>query len=69
MQKDKDNNDAIKFFDNQIMRVEQVASALGFSKHQIYKLVSQEKIPFRKRGKTLFFMSKEIFDWINEGVQ
>lgn len=60
--------DAQKFFDNKILRVEQVAQILGFSKDHIYRLVNQKKIPFRKKGKTLFFMSQEIFDWVNDGV-
>lgn len=56
------------FFDNRIMRVEQVAETLGYSRDQIYKLVQKKKIPYRKRGNTLFFMSQEIFDWVNQGV-
>lgn len=56
-------------FDNQILRVEQVAELLQFSKWHVYRLVNQRKIPFRKRGHALFFLSQEIFDWINEGVQ
>jgi excisionase family DNA binding protein len=57
-----------KLFDNRIMRIEQVAEMLQFSKWHIYRLVSQNKIPFRKKGKTLFFIEREIFDWLNEGV-
>ena len=53
-------------FDNQILRVEQVAGMMQFSKWHIYRLVSQNKIPFYKKGKTLFFMSAEIFEWIKE---
>ena len=63
-----EQNDAQKFFDNKILRVEQVAKILGYSKDHIYRLVNQKKIPFRKKGKTLFFMSQEIFDWVNDGV-
>jgi excisionase family DNA binding protein len=55
-------------FFNQILSVEQVAKVLGYSKDHIYRLVNQKKIPFRKKGKTLFFMSQEIFDWVNDGV-
>ena len=54
------------FFDNRILRVEQVASMLQFSKWHIYRLVNQNKIPFYKKGKTLFFMSDEILDWIED---
>lgn len=54
-------------FDNRILRVEQVAEMLQFSKWHVYRLVSQKKIPFRKRGSALFFLRDEIFDWINNG--
>jgi excisionase family DNA binding protein len=57
-----------QFFENRILRVAQVAELLGYSKDHIYRLASQKKIPFRKKGKTLFFMSQEILDWVNEGV-
>ena len=62
-------NDKVKsglIFDNQILRVEQVAEMLQFSKWHIYRLVSQNKIPFSKKGKTLFFMSAKILEWIEE---
>lgn len=55
-----------KLFDNRIMRIEQVAEMLQFSKWHIYRLVSQNKIPFYKKGKTLFFMSDEIHEWIED---
>jgi excisionase family DNA binding protein len=55
-------------FDNQILRVEQVAEMLQFSKWHVYRLVNQNKIPFYKKGKTLFFMKPEIIEWINEGA-
>lgn len=58
----------IPIFDNKIMRVDQVAEMLQFSKWHIYRLVNQNKIPFYKKGKTLFFMSNEIIEWINEGA-
>lgn len=55
-------------FDKPILRIEDVADLLGFKKSQIYRLTSQNKIPFRKKGKTLFFMSQEIYDWVNDGA-
>lgn len=62
-----------KFFNNQIWRIEDVASALGVSKGHIYNLVSDSKktrkkgIPFHKKGKLLFFFPEEILSWIQEG--
>lgn len=55
-------------FDNKILRVEQVAKMLQFSKAHVYRLVSQKKIRSYKKGKTLFFMESEIIEWINEGA-
>lgn len=66
--KESESNETQMLFSNKILRVEQVARILGFSKDHIYRLVNQKKIPFRKKGKTLFFMSAEIFDWVNNGV-
>ena len=63
-----EQTNAQMLFSNQILRVEQVATILGYSKDHIYRLVNQKKIPLRKKGKTLFFMSQEIFDWVNDGV-
>lgn len=60
--------DNLKLFDNRILRVEQVAEMLQFSKWHIYRLVNQNKIPFKKKGKTLFFMMDEILEWIEEGA-
>lgn len=53
-------------FENRILRIDQVAEMLGFSKSHIYVLVKQKELPSYKKGKTLFFMSEEIFDWIKE---
>lgn len=58
----------VNIFEIPILRVEQVAQMLQVSKWHIYRLVSQKKIPFKKRGKTLFFMRQEIEDWVNQGV-
>lgn len=63
----KVQSDPTLLFDNRILRINQVAEMLQFSKWHIYRLVSQNRIPFYKKGKTLFFMSHEIIEWINEG--
>lgn len=55
-------------FDKKILRVQQVADLLGFKKDHIYRLVNQKKLPYRKKGKTLFFMEHEIVDWVDQGV-
>lgn len=70
MQKLNGQNEAQNklLFEKSILRIDDVAIILGQSKSHIYRLTSQKKIPFRKKGKTLFFMSQEIFDWVNQGV-
>lgn len=60
--------DKNQFFEIKIMRVEQVAEMLQFSKWHIYRLVNQNKIPFYKRGKTLFFVQEEIQKWVLKGA-
>lgn len=62
------------FFKNQIWRIEEVAEFLGVSVGHIYNLVSasrktrnKNEIPFRKRGKALYFFPQEILDWVDEG--
>lgn len=64
MSKIQGHDNGLKLFDNRILRVEQVAEMLQFSKWHIYRLVNQNKIPFYKKGKTLFFMSDEILEWL-----
>lgn len=53
-----------KLFSNRILRVDEVAEMLSYSKWHIYRLVNQNKIPFYKKGKTLFFMEDEVLDWL-----
>lgn len=53
-----------KLFSNRILRVNEVATMLSYSTWHIYRLVNQNKIPFYKKGKTLFFMEDEILDWL-----
>ena len=64
----------LQFFNNQIWRIGDVANFLGVSIGHIYNLVSASKktrrkdeIPYRKRGKALYFFPQEILDWIDEG--
>lgn len=56
-----------KLFDNKILRLRDVAQMLGYSEAHVYRLVQQKKIPYRKKGKNLFFFEKELFDWLDEG--
>jgi len=44
-----------------------VAELLQLSKQTVYGLVNRKKIPFHKRGKKLYFLKKEIVDWVISG--
>ena len=56
-----------QLFEIRIMRITDVAIMLTLSKAHIYRLVSEDKIPFHKKGKNLFFIEKEIIDWLTNG--
>jgi len=46
-----------------------VAELLQLSKQTIYGLVNRKKIPFHKRGKKLYFLKKEIINWVTTGKE
>ncbi len=54
-------------FDKKIWRVKETARFLDCSVGHVYNLVMNEKIPMRKRGGLLFFIPREILDWVLEG--
>jgi len=69
---DKHPNERM-LFNKQIWRISDVAEFLGISEGHIYNLVSKshktrkKTIPYRKKGKLLFFKPSEILEWIDEG--
>lgn len=56
-----------QLFQIRIWSIDDVSLITGFSKGTIYNKTSRREIPFRKRGKRLFFISDEIINWIEEG--
>jgi len=52
------------FFNNLIWGIDEVCSFTAYKKGTIYNLVSNGDIPYRKRGKRLFFIPTEILKWI-----
>lgn len=56
-----------QLFNIRIWSIDDVSLITGFSKGTIYNKTSRREIPFRKRGKRLFFISNEIINWIEEG--
>jgi excisionase family DNA binding protein len=56
-----------KFFEIQIWRVDDVAEYLGVTPGHIYNLCHRREIPFVKKGKLLYFIHKEIENWVLQG--
>lgn len=56
-----------KIFDKKIWRVGDVAKFLDCTEGHVYNLVSDGKIPKRKKYGLLFFLPEEILSWILEG--
>ena len=54
----------VSLFDKLIWTIEEVCSFTTYKKGTIYNLVSDGSIPYRKRGKRLYFVPSEILSWI-----
>ena len=53
-------------FNKRIWTIDDVIIFTGFSKSTVYKMTSRREIPHRKRGKKLFFLPGEVWNWIEE---
>lgn len=63
-----ENMEERKVSRKKFLTVKEVASYLGWSESQVYKLTSANVIPFyRPHGKTIFFKKVEIEEWIQSG--
>lgn len=51
------------------LSIEEVTKIIHLSKATIYGLTHQNKIPFLKKGKRLYFLKSEILQWIQTGKQ
>ena len=51
-------------FDKLIWTIEEVCQFTAYKRGTIYNLVSDGSIPYRKRGKRLFFVPSEILSWV-----
>lgn len=51
-------------FNNLIWTIDEVCKFTAYKKGTIYNLVSSGSIPYRKRGKRLFFIPCEILSWL-----
>jgi excisionase family DNA binding protein len=48
------------------MTIDDVCYYTGYQKSYIYKLTSKRKIPYCKKGKSLFFEKSRIDEWLTE---
>jgi len=51
------------------INIKDASTFLDISVQTIYRLVSQDKIPFYKTGKKLYFLKSNLRKWIIEGGQ
>ena len=63
----KSLSDKDRLFDKRIWRIRDVATFLNCSIGHVYNLASNDKIPCIKRGKFLYFIPQEVWNWMMGG--
>lgn len=51
----------------EVLRIKEVADLINMSEGHIYNLCAKNEIPFIRKGRTLYFIKKEIENWLLEG--
>jgi predicted DNA-binding transcriptional regulator AlpA len=51
------------------LNIDDTAKLIDLAKPTVYGLVHQNKIPYHKKSKRLYFLKSEILDWIKSGKQ
>lgn len=54
-------------FEKQVWSVEDLARELQISRSYIYKLISDDKIPFAKVGRLVRFSPERVYEWLSKG--
>ena len=54
-------------FDKLVWSVEDVARALSISVRHVYKLISMDRIPYAKIGRSVRFSPVKITEWLQKG--
>ena len=54
-------------FDKLVWSVEDVARVLHVTSRHVYKLVSNDDIPYAKVGRLVRFSPVRIYEWLNKG--
>jgi excisionase family DNA binding protein len=57
------------YSEEDFINIKDASTFLDISVQTIYRLVSQDKIPFYKTGKKLYFLKSDLRKWIIEGGQ
>lgn len=52
---------------DKLFTIEQASEFLNLAKNTIYRYVQHATIPVSKKGKRLYFLKKELIQWVNEG--
>lgn len=55
------------FFDKLVWSVEDVAKELSISVRHVYRLISNDKIPYSKVGRLVRFSPTKISEWLQKG--
>lgn len=55
-----------QIMEKEIGSIEMAAEVTGLSRHTIYRMTSEGKIPFSKKYGKLYFNRKSILEWIEE---
>ena len=49
------------------MNIDETAKLINLAKPSVYGLVHQNRIPYHKKGKRLYFLKSQIIDWLKSG--
>jgi len=49
------------------INIDETAKLIDLAKPSVYGLVHQNKIPYHKKGKRLYFLKSEIMAWLKSG--
>jgi len=52
--------------DSEIIRVPDLCKLTGWAASTIYRMTSQKTIPFKRKGRTVFFERSKIMEWLQD---
>ncbi len=52
---------------DELLGVDKACALLQLAKPTVYGLVSHGKLPYMKQGKKLYFMKRELLEWLKQG--